>query len=202
MNWVEINLPWSTEYNADASQPEYEEHPTLDEEVRAEFGYTETELVKKYFGEGFDFYTNSKVFDEYFKLSNKIFDYEDEADRDRQLLALNNKSVNATLEFFTKVRPIDRWLKEHPTTQLIDNKNAVIQAALKAEQKKTATSFTGRELNKSGILIEVKRASDGKIDKMLIGDINEQGGVCDDCRGISQDDIVIRYCVLWENSDV
>jgi len=202
MNWIEINLPWSEPYDANTAQPEYIEHPSLDEEVKEHFGYTEAELVKKYFGEGFDYYINSKVFNEYHKLSNKILDYEDEADRDRQLLALNNKSVNATLEFFAKVRPINQWLEEHPTTRLINDKNAAISAAFKAEQKKNAKSFTGRGLAKSGVLMEVKIAGDdNRLTKMLIGDINESGGVCDDCRGISQDDIVIRYCVLWEDNE-
>lgn len=31
---------------------------------------------------------------------------------------------------------------------------------------------------------------------LLVGDINSKGGVCDDCTGIDNEDVIVRYCVL------
>jgi hypothetical protein len=53
------------------------------------------------------------------------------------------------------------------------------------------------ELANSGTLVEIKDAFSGKISTQLIGDVNEQGGVCDCCANICDSDIVLRYAVVF-----
>ena len=48
----------------------------------------------------------------------------------------------------------------------------------------------------AGMLIEM--SNDGT--QYLIGDINELGGVCDDCRIISETATVHRYRIVWERT--
>jgi len=65
------------------------------------------------------------------------------------------------------------------------------------------------KLSRSGLLIEmnieVYDHTEGEEDfhtrenkQFLIGDINENGGVCDDCRDFEMEDIVLRYKVVYE----
>lgn len=58
-------------------------------------------------------------------------------------------------------------------------------------------SFTDRELNQPGTLIEVEEDGEKKI--LLIGDINTLSGVCDDCREFPSSAIIIRYAIVWKN---
>jgi hypothetical protein len=39
---------------------------------------------------------------------------------------------------------------------------------------------------------------DTSIGILLVGDINDAGGVCDDCKGIRNDDIVKRVAIIYE----
>lgn len=54
-------------------------------------------------------------------------------------------------------------------------------------------SLRGNGLNNAGTLI---RMADGK--EFLIGDINELGGVCDDCMGFDRKSIVAAYKIVWQ----
>jgi hypothetical protein len=65
----------------------------------------------------------------------------------------------------------------------------------KANELEMTKSFQTCGLCKAGTQIEVKFPF-GVTKKYLIGDINTQGGVCDDCRDFSNEDIVLRYRVL------
>jgi hypothetical protein len=74
----------------------------------------------------------------------------------------------------------------------------------KYERLKTM-SFVGMDLNKVGTLIEVEideSEDDGEVkvktEQYLIGHINENCGVCDDCTAFNIfDTIVKRYKVVW-----
>lgn len=50
-----------------------------------------------------------------------------------------------------------------------------------------------KNLSLPGLMIE---SEDG--DQFLVGHINELGGTCDDCRAISFETIIKRYCVIWQ----
>ena len=47
-----------------------------------------------------------------------------------------------------------------------------------------------RRSNRVGLLVEVH--SRNGAEAFLIGDINDMGGVCDDCRVVYPDDVVLR----------
>ena len=46
---------------------------------------------------------------------------------------------------------------------------------------------------RAGMLLEL---ADGH--QYLVGDINTLGGVCDDCRMVTPEDVIHRYAVVWE----
>lgn len=59
----------------------------------------------------------------------------------------------------------------------------------------------------AGVQIEVRRRNPhvkteflSETEFYLIGELNELGGVCDDCQGIRHNDIVLRYRVLVDAS--
>jgi hypothetical protein len=53
-------------------------------------------------------------------------------------------------------------------------------------------SFDGLGLNKPGTLVETNKGI------FLIGDINQNRGVCDDCEAFSIKEIVKRYKIIWD----
>ena len=59
---------------------------------------------------------------------------------------------------------------------------------------KHKNSFCGKKLNKPGTLIEMENG-----DVHLIGTINKEGGVCDDCMDFHNNSIVARYKIVWKN---
>ena len=56
---------------------------------------------------------------------------------------------------------------------------------------KKKDSFSERKLNKPGVLVKME---DGK--QYLIGHINKNRGICDDCVAFDNHDIVVKYKVL------
>lgn len=56
-------------------------------------------------------------------------------------------------------------------------------------------SFEARGLNKPGTLIETDRGT------FLIGHINPNRGVCDDCTEFAEDTIVKRYKIIWKEKE-
>ena len=59
----------------------------------------------------------------------------------------------------------------------------------------TWLAFCGTEDCRPGVQVEIKRKVEGKRTKklFLIGDINENGGICDDCMNFSYEDTVVRF---------
>jgi len=65
-----------------------------------------------------------------------------------------------------------------------------------ASSFKGKDSFCERGLNKAGVLILVK----GQKSPILIGHINKNGGVCDDCKAFGNEEIVVAYKAIWEEA--
>jgi hypothetical protein len=66
--------------------------------------------------------------------------------------------------------------------------------------RKQDPCFTNMNLDKAGTLIEVElKKEDGNIEivQYLIGHINENCGVCDDCVAFERNTIVKRYKIVW-----
>ena len=57
---------------------------------------------------------------------------------------------------------------------------------------KSFREFEKQGLNITGTLIDVEAG------QYLIGDINNLGGVCDDCTLVCREDKILRYKVVWE----
>ena len=55
-------------------------------------------------------------------------------------------------------------------------------------------SLSSRNLNRAGIMIEMKKGRK----QYLIGNINENCGVCDDCVAFDKKSIVRRYAVVLD----
>lgn len=58
---------------------------------------------------------------------------------------------------------------------------------------KSWEKFTGEKLNKPGTLVTVCELGHQTACNYLIGDINKERGVCDDCTNFGTDAIVVRY---------
>ena len=108
-----------------------------------------------------------------------------------------NQAVQTVLAWRNKTREIRNWIAEQPEwVAACEKDDAVIKAHHEAEDK---LSFSGNKLNRAGTLIEYE--NNGKICQMMIGTINQLGGACDDCMGIGDSTIILRYKVLWDGSD-
>ena len=57
-------------------------------------------------------------------------------------------------------------------------------------------NFTDRGLNQSGTLIEIESG-----EQFLIGDINDVGGICNDCRAFPDRAVVKRYKIVWKRKE-
>lgn len=88
-------------------------------------------------------------------------------------------------EFNQKVQS---WVKEQPETK------AYNEEVKKIDEKLRQKSFCGRELNRVGTIIEIRIGKDLK--QYLIGDINKNGGVCDDCMDFDKEVVITRYKFL------
>lgn len=93
---------------------------------------------------------------------------------------------------------IEEWYDLQP--EIIEVESFNKEALKRFKEIEKAKSFSRSEWAKPGVVIEVLR-SDGTISQMMIGDINTNGGVCNDCAGISSSDIIKRYKIVWSKED-
>ena len=93
-------------------------------------------------------------------------------------------AVNKYKNFRKKV---EAWVKEQPEHK------TYVEDLKKHNEMDKLKSFCGRGLNKVGTMIEI--VDNGMDKKLLIGDVNALGGVCDDCMGFDREVIVLRYKV-------
>jgi hypothetical protein len=187
--WIEINLPWNKRVYAE--HKEYVPYPDLSEKVKAHFGYSRDELLDKTFPgrKNGELEFDHPIYKEYNRVYSEL-SYDKNTIRNS-----DNKAVKIVLEYHRLDREINEWLWKQPEYIAVFDENNRIEAANKEQQAEL--SFRGKGLNKAGTVIEYEE--NGKTQRMMIGDINEIGGVCDDCRGISDDAIILRYIVVWDN---
>lgn len=197
-DWIECGLPWYLS----AIDVDYKSPPDFSDRVREKFGFTEKELEKQTFGDH-DFYWDSPVYKEFEKdsdylkktLSLESLDNDNfEKEFKNSLKASPNESVQKVLAYYEKLNEINEFI--HSQQEFIETEEYNDKIQAEHESKMSTSSFTGAGLALPGTLIEIKKL-DGTISQMLIGDINELGGVCDDCTGIRSDDIIIRYKRIW-----
>jgi hypothetical protein len=204
-DWIECGLPWDAS-STSGGPHDYKSPPDFSDRVREQFGFTKKELEEQTFGK-YALYWDSPVYKEYSKISDELEEQliptlldtnnlTNNLDKevDALLKSSTNESVKAVLAYFAKTSEIDEFIAsqlEYLETEAYNDK-----LDEEYQSKLSISSFTGAGLALAGTLIEVKKV-DGTMSQMLIGNINELGGVCDDCTDIRSDDIIIRYKRIW-----
>lgn len=187
--WIKCGLPWDTQYVL----PDMPPYPEMDDKVKAHFGYTEKEMEQSFFP-GVDMICDHPYFEEETEIRWELEEKYPDDWQDR-LNALDNDAVK-TVEAWVKARKeIEAWEDDQPEVIAWNDEYDRIYA--EQGKQRSESSFCGAGLNKPGTLIERKDGDD--ISYMVIGHINAIGGSCDDCRGISDDTMILRYKVLWDD---
>lgn len=199
--WKKLNLP----FNHRPEYPNYPAPPDLDDRLREELGTTPEEMVKEiwpiepgieYPGQHPDNIAFSQIRNKIVeKLSeeDKLFgqDFEDEVER--RLRKSKDKRVIKAMKLKDFQCATDEWWEKQP--EAIAYKATCDRLKLEVDERAAKKSFRGAGLCKAGVLMEVEE--EGKTRHVLIGHINELGGLCDDCH-MNDDVLVKRYKILWE----
>jgi hypothetical protein len=202
--WVEVNLPWRVPL---PSVPQLEA-PDLEDEIRSIFGETENDLIEKLFPSSGPYFTEHPSWVSFRQVED---DLEREVakqcshmsgDERRQetlnrLAQSTDPGVMAVLEYRARRNAICSWYDIQPSVVIWREE---LQARYDAAGRLHKTMcFSVMDEAVAGTLMEVER--EGKIHQMLIGHINALGGVCDDCRGIEDDDLIKRYRIVWRDNN-
>lgn len=191
-DWIEINLPFA---ELDASG--YPEFPDTSEEERRLFGATCEEALDKV---NFDLVCdiNGEVEDEINAQQGVASEEQTLSEREARH-DLRYKMVQ------------ERLFRDYPEVAQADLQRTLIESwrdshplweAWRIERDRLAEegflrTFVGQGLNRPGVQIEL---DDGK--RYLIGDINLNSGVCDDCTPFEGDAVIKRYRVLLTPEDL
>lgn len=84
---------------------------------------------------------------------------------------------------------VAKWLEENPPKELLD----YYDQDDKMQKENSLKCFCGLGLNNPGTLIELEN---GKLH--LIGTINTNTGLCDDCSAFDNSTIIKRYAVVFD----
>jgi len=179
MQWIELNLPYS------GYEYQYTEEPDLSQEMIEEFKTTPDMILDSYSK------NISDVLDDYL-LFGKHKTYQNiEEWHDKENVQLSLDKLKQDLELITTIYV---WKDSHP--KMLDYKTR--SNTLEEEyERKIKETFQEKGLAQPGIQIEL---DDGK--RYLIGHINRNRGVCDDCTQFSGSDIVVRYRRLVSEEDL
>jgi len=178
IEWIEAGLPFSRTPTRD-EDIQYPKSPNLDEEMRAVFGQTFEDTHE---------IADGPLRKEYSKEMDVLMEeVEDDGQDPYEILPnswLNSGDAERVIYAGNVLlrRSMRTWETQHPATL----------AYRKAwDTARLAGTFAGLGLVRPGVQVEM---GDGK--KLLIGDINQLRGVCDDCTEFDAEDIVVRYRVL------
>jgi len=178
LSWITINLPFFVPIGTPLDMPPY---PDLSEEILAEFGasFESVDAAVR------DSPLHSVLSDE---IDKRYEEDEDPGDPDPHYQVPEEwlQSGDAT-----KVKHIEnrhlrgrilKWKCQHPRVEEFRKASTTIQ-----EQG----TFKGTGFLRPGVQVEME---DGK--RYLLGDVNLNGGPCDDCPAFESQGIVVRYRVL------
>jgi hypothetical protein len=194
--WIECNLAWQVRL----SNPETEPYPNMDAKVKVHFGATKDELEERFYpglhSNGLEYLSDHPTFKEYSRIRDELEEnyYDEELKQKLQLHP--SDAVQTVLACRGICREIEDWIEVQP--EWIAACDAADQAWKVHKEAEAKLSFCGQNLNQAGTVIEFEE--EGKLRQMMIGTINELGGSCDDCRGISDDTVILRYKTLWHGS--
>lgn len=202
--WIELNLPYSVYLDREDRIP----YPDLSNKIKDHFGLTIEEFQQTLKTvndpEDLDLITLGETWKKYEDITesveNDILDESPDLEGQpfydevkKRLLSLNNDSVNKVLAYRDFRNKVKQWEEEQP--EIIKWYDLVDKLETEHQEKMKPLSFCGLGLNNPGTLIEVEH--DNKIHEYLIGDINANRGVCDDCTAFENNAIVKRYMVIW-----
>lgn len=174
INWIDCGLP----FNCGASDElkNYPEFPQeeLDVLTKEKFGISATEIQEK-------ISQYSKILIKINELRAK-FSYE--KDHEELINFTDDKEIIDYIRLRRQLSEIREWENQ---SSIVDSYRQQIK---EARSKFNRKSFYP-DLAKPGTLIELES---GK--QLLIGHINNLGGVCDACIGVNGSDIIKRYAVI------
>ena len=206
--WIDINIPWDADHLVEDNFRNENPPPTLEKEVLEKFGKTISVLI------------NERDFslDKDNKIEMHLFHKRNELDRnfgwfncfDEILLKEMEEKIHIEMmkdeDLITQqvyllnqeINKIQEFIDNHPKIiEYYENYQKYI------EENKIKT-FCELELNKPGTLIEIDWI-DCKHNKQtkqyLIGTINSNKGCCDCHSAFSDDTIVKRYKIIWEETN-
>jgi len=183
-DWIDINLPWAY-YSRSELETDYPKAPDFTKKIKKEFGTTANVEHDKITRQEFDRYGTART-----QFAQKFGALS--TDEFLEKIAEEHPSIPAVqkvVAYHQLRRKIDQWQVQQP--EFIAWRRAVDEWNHKEEQK----SFCGRKLNQPGTLVEVR--DDEGVKQYLIGEINTNAGVCDDCTAFGNNAQVLRYKVIW-----
>ena len=187
--WIECNLPWRVRLE----WPEMPSAPNMDAQIKAQFGATEAEWESQFFPGDYGCTSNHPLFREFYDIRDQLENEFSEEEAKQKLQLHPSVAVQTVLAYRGIRKSIDAWVEAQPEWIAWQ---AEYEAAFKVHKDNEGKlSFCGQNLNQAGTVIEFEE--DGKLIQMMIGTINELGGSCDDCRGINDDSVILKYKVLW-----
>jgi len=184
MNWIKCNLPWHYNSLFDKHLPEIP--AIVYERVKKTLGISYEEAEDKFCPMRIMQRANTamdklelKAQQENEKNWRKIFK--------EKCLKSKNPDIQAWNKWVEFREKYDKFMDVQP--EYIQYQKDFENFNKDGDQK----SFCGRGLNKPGTLIET---ADGN--QYLIGDINANAGVCDDCVEFGNDMIIVKYKIIYE----
>ena len=173
-DWINVNLRWKVEVQREVPAPPYPQE-VVDKVVLAKFGFTKEQLFEE--------------FQAKYNVEAWCAQYDSEQPERDEAEAL-----------FAKIKRINEFVKsaDIPELNAWAAESEKIYAEEEAERKRTSFRFS--ELNRPGVLIEVQH--NDKVDRFLLGNINCNAGVCDDCMAFDDDAIILRAKVLVQESEI
>lgn len=195
--WIACNMPWRVRLE----WPETPTLPNMDEKVKAEFGADKAHWEEQFFPgihtDGIGFLSDHPTFKEYVEIKEELESTYSEEVANQKLQLHQSVAVQTVLAYRGIRKSIDEWVEKQPEIiAWVKEHDRIWKEHKEAEGK---LSFSGRNLNQAGTVIEYEE--EGSLKQMMIGTINELGGACDDCRGINDDTIILRYKVLWNGQE-
>jgi hypothetical protein len=198
--WIEINLPWRKYTDPQENSPPYPQK-LVDKLVREKFGQTIEELESLY-AEKYGKSSREVFYDIKFGLEDEHpFDesvYEEDYERYQKeiegLIENSQEPMIVEMRTLTLARgAIEEFIDQIP--EVITWARAFDRFCRQLEEEDKKASFSLSDLCRPGVLIEVQDTRGNK-KRYLIGDINCNSGVCDDCTVFEPESIVLRAKVM------
>lgn len=185
IKWIECNLPWREDYE-EISEDVASAFPKFPKEELNALSY-------KKFGITIDDLDNQDVMND-LDVKRELIQLEMKYDNISNLRDLLKLTDSHKLISLIKFKILKAEIQEFENSSEIYKKYSEELESERSRYKnvRPKKSFYP-DLAKPGVLVELES---GK--QMLIGDINAAGGICDDCKGIKNTDIVKRYAIIIE----